>query len=127
MSDGRLRSRRRERGHLLVWTAVFAILSMAYWALAFRATGDCIRAERATTLRLSRDAGASRALAVSVALLRTGTPPLSPYSCVVAPTGGTRCVATFTQDPVDGEVWRVDIRAAVPGDELVLPAAPGVF
>ena len=53
-----MRGRRRERGHLMLWAAVFGVVAMAYWALAFRATGDCIRAERAALLRVKRDEAA---------------------------------------------------------------------
>lgn len=118
--------RRRERGHLLVWVAVFGILSMGYWAIAFRATGDCIRAERAMLLRQTRDQGVARALAAAVALLRTGTPAESPYECVVTTDDGSKSTATYTRTLNDGE-WTVEVHPATAEDISGLPAAPTTF
>ena len=117
---------RRERGHLLVWVAVFGILSMGYWAIAFRATRDCIRAERATLLRQTRDQGVAKALAAAVALLRTGTPSESPYECVVTPNGGPACTATYASTDNEDE-WTVEVRPATSAEIEDLPAAPTTF
>lgn len=118
--------RHRERGHVLLWTAVFGIMAMAYWALAFRVTGDCIRAERTATLRASRDASPTRALAAGIALLRTGTPPTTPFECVLTPSGGSACVVSFEETAVGGQ-WRVEARAATSSETSFYPAAPAGF
>ena len=123
-----MRPRRRgERGHLLVWVTVFGIFAMAYWALAFRATGDCIRMERASILRQTRDQGIARALAASIALLRTGTPGVSPYDCVVTPSDASACVATFTESLATPGEWTVEVRAATDEETSSLPTAPARF
>ena len=121
-----MRGRRRERGHLMLWAAVFGVVAMAYWALAFRATGDCIRVERASLLRAKRDDGPARALAAGIALLRTGVPPSSPWECVVTPEDGTPCVVTISEGFGTGE-WEVEARPATEDDVSSLGAAPPSF
>lgn len=121
-----MRRRRGEKGHVLLWTAVFGIMAMAYWALAFRVTGDCIRVERTATLRAARDASPARALAAGIGLLRTGTPPETPYECALTPAGGFVCVVRFELTNVSGQ-WRVGARVATPEESSFYPAAPAGF
>ena len=118
--------RRRERGHLLVWAAVFGILAMAYWALAFRTTSDLIRSERAAILRAARDDGVARAAAAGIALLRTGLPPDAPYTCIVTPPGGRACRVVFVETGEPDE-WTVTAEPATDDDVVAWPAAPATF
>lgn len=122
----RLVSRRRERGQLLLWAAVFSTLCFGFWGLCFRATGDAIVVEARAGVRAAAGDSVARALAAGLRLLETGTPSAPPASYVVTPEGGVACVVTYSEAALAGE-WEVVSRVATEDDVASLPELPAGF
>jgi hypothetical protein len=121
--------RRGERGSVLLLVAVFGLLAMGLWGLAWRSTHDAIRVERFTVQRNARARSVLPALAHGVALLRTGHPPEDPYVCLDTVVDGAvsyPCVVSF-ESQADTEHWLVEARAATSEEEDDLPAMPADF
>jgi hypothetical protein len=124
-----VKTRRAERGSVLMIVTVMGVLAMALWGLAWRGTHDDIRLERAEVLRDTRTHSLYPALADMVDLLRSGRPPSDPYACLVTVTDATgewTLAATFSSDG-DADHWQVDCRAATETQIAELPAAPPSF
>lgn len=123
------RQRTREEGSLLVAVTVFGLLAMAVWALAFRATLDCIRVERFSVVRTERAETVARALATGVALLRTGEPPSDDYSCIVSLDDVEEeffCTLLFESSEV-AERWEITATVSTVEELTALPNVPESF
>lgn len=82
------RRRRRPRGMALVLVIIHSTLILSAWAVANRNTVDLVMLKQYMDDREHsaghREAGSKQlAMAYAVALLRTGDPPASPYTCLV--------------------------------------------
>ena len=119
----------RERGSVLVATAIIAMLAMAVWAIAFRATLDSIRVERFFVNRHERDSSVTRALAAATGLLQTGHPPTDPYSCIVTVVDGEvtyDCTVSYTKVG-NPDTWFIESRPSTESELATLPPAPSTF
>jgi hypothetical protein len=114
----------RRRGHVLLGTITFLILAMLAWMVAFSSLSSSVRSARLFLLRQDRDHGAVRALAWGLALLETGNPPTSPYSCRATVDTGRVFVITFTLVPENQAT--IAVRPATTADSA-LPSAPTEF
>jgi hypothetical protein len=117
-------SRSHRSGHVLLGTMTFLILAMLAWLAAFSALSSNVRTARMFLLRQDHDHGAVRALAWGLALLETGDPPGSPYSCRATVDTNRTYVMTFTLTPPNQA--SVSVRPATAGDST-LPYAPEEF
>lgn len=115
-------ARRRHSGHVLLGTITFLVLAMLAWTATFSAISANLRTAKVILLRQERDQPAYRALAWGLALLETGSPTETPYSCRV--DVGSTYVITFTlatEAPAE-----VSVRPATLEDAS-LPWAPESF
>ena len=123
------RTRRGERGQILLLVAVLGLLAMGTWVLTWRATHDAIRLERIAVWRAARAESVQPALAQGLALLRTGRPPLDPYACVTTIAGGEAehaCTVTYTSQGSQDD-WSVQARLATESEQGTLPPMPASF
>jgi len=118
-----VRNPRPASGHALVGTMGFLILAMFLWAAAFAHSTGCLRTLKACQLRAD-GVRPTRALAWGLALLETGLPPETPYSCRVQPEGNSTFVLTF-QETIPLQ-YTVTVRPATSSDAS-LPSAPASF
>lgn len=119
---------RRERGFVLIYTAVMGLLIMTVWALALRATRDSVAVERFHLEQEARHHSVTRAAAAALLLLETGTPPGSPYECIVTTSEGGKtydCKLTFAN--VLLERWSVEAELASEAEVASLPVIPESF
>jgi len=118
-----------QSGLALVLTAVVGFLTMAMFLSAIRAVDDATRGERLQVLRQHRSDGVSAALADGVALLRTGEPPIDPYSCVEtlfdAASNQYDCKVTFTN--TGSLQYDVSADLATASEMTTLPLMPTTF
>ena len=114
----------RASGHTLAGTLVFLVLLLILWAGVHQQTASCLRIEKTCCLRQERAVGGTRALAWALALLETGNPPFSPYSCRAGlPSPAGAYVLTFTKA---GQAVTVAVRPAT-AEDIYLPEAPDHF
>ena len=114
----------RRSGHVLLGTMTFLILAMLAWLVAFSSLSSSVRTAKLFLLRQDREHGAVRALAWGLALLETGTPSESPYSCRATVDTDRVFVITFTvPSPTTATVA---VRPATTADSGV-PWAPTEF
>jgi hypothetical protein len=102
----------------------FLILAMLAWMVAFSSLSSNVRTGKLFLLRQDREHGAVRALAWGLALLETGTPSTSPYSCRATVDTDRVFVITFTVPSPTAAT--VDAHPATAGDST-LPWAPTEF
>jgi hypothetical protein len=111
----------RRGGFAMLLALVFLVLFLSLWSLAYRQVASVLRIETARSTRIRRDEGCTRAVARGLALLETGYPPTTPYSCGVTLTtsaGARDFTVTFTLE--GGSNWSV---AATPGTSTIpMPA-----
>jgi hypothetical protein len=122
------RAPRARRGFALLAAVAMSILTLLAWEVAYRAVQDSIRTESFFLEREHRDSTVTHALALGVALLRTGSPPGDPYACVLTVPDGTgqrACTLTFTS--LSPSTWQVDSRPSTASDIASLPPAPDQF
>ena len=121
--------RRGERGQVLLIVALLGLLAMGIWLLAWRATHDAIRLERVAVQRHLRADTAQRALALGLALLRTGRPPFDDYSCqttIASDLGDHVCAVTYISEGSEDD-WSVEARLATESEQANLPTMPSSF
>jgi len=112
------------RGHVLLGTMTFLVLAMLAWLAAFSAMASNLRTAKLFKVRGDREHGAIRALAWGLALLESGNPPDTPYSCKVNVDTGRTYVITFSlASPPQATVT---VRPATV-DDVSLPSAPEEF
>ena len=125
------RTRRGQRGSVLMIVAVMGVLAMGFWALALRGTHDAIRDENFVLRRQDRTESVLPALAQVVELLHSGRPPEDPYACLVTVVTGVNgstwhCTVTATSQG-DQDHWLVESRLATEEEQAELPPAPTSF
>jgi len=101
---------------------------MALWALAFRATLDCLRVDRFVVARQRRDNSVTRALAAA-GLLRTGHPPSRRYSCIFSLPYGEevyKCTVRYLRAG-DNDTWDLESTESTEAELMNLPDAPEEF
>jgi hypothetical protein len=119
---------RDRRGFALLAAVAMAMLTLAAWAVAYRAMQDAIRTETFFLERDHRDTTVTRALAIGVGLLRTGSPPADPYACIVdMPDGSGHRECTVTFASLGASTWQVDARPSTATEIASLPPAPDHF
>jgi hypothetical protein len=119
---------RRRSGFALLAAVAVALLTLAAWAVAYRAMQDSIRTEGFFYARAKRDTTVTRALAQGIGLLRTGAPPSDPYQCVMTMDSGEThrpCTVTFTG--LGASTWQVESHPSTDAEAASLPAAPDHF
>jgi hypothetical protein len=122
------RSRNRQSGFALLVAVAVALLTLAAWAVAYRAMQDSIRTEGFFYARAKRDTTVTRALSQGIGLLRTGTPPTDPYACVMTMDSGDvhrPCTVTFTG--LGASTWQVESHPSTDAEAASLPGAPDHF
>lgn len=101
----------------MLMVLLFLILVFSIMALAWRQLESALRAEAARALQVQRDEGSVQALAKGLALLETGFPPASPYSCgtsIATSRGTVSFTVTFTSQ--GNNVWSVESTPTGPAD-----------
>jgi hypothetical protein len=110
----------------MVMVLLFLLLVFSIMAVAWRQLESALRAEAARALQVQRDEGSVAALAQGLALLETGSPPSSPYTCgtsIATSTGTVSFTVTFTSQ--GNSVWSVQSAPTAEGDNP--PAMPSSF
>jgi hypothetical protein len=125
------RTRRGQRGSVLMIVAVMGVLAMGFWALALRGTHDAIRDENFVLRRQDRTESVLPALAQVVELLHSGRPPEDPYACLVTLVAGANestwhCAVTATSQG-DQDHWLLEAHLATEEEQETLPPAPVSF
>lgn len=116
--------RPHNRGHALVGTMGFLVLMMLLWLAAFTQLSSYLRVQKASQVGQARVTGPMQAMATGLALLETGLPNKSPYSCQFLPASGQTCVITFTV--VSSSSVNLTARFATSAD-TTLPKTPTSF
>ncbi len=116
---------------VLVYVTVLGLLMALMWTLAWRATQDAIRVERAASWRDKRDASVTRAGAQALTLLSTGRPPSDPYTCLITVVDEDDsslhvCTAEFSSVTYP-HTWTVDVWEATEAEQATLADAPETF
>lgn len=119
-----MRNRIRNRGHALVGTMGFLVLAMLLWLASFAQLSSYLRVQKSSQVSQARVTGPMQAMATGLALLETGLPTHSPYSCQFIPNNGQTCVITFTV--VSSSSVNVATRFATAADST-LPKTPANF
>lgn len=110
----------------MVLVLLFLILLFSLMAVAYGQLGSALRAEQARALQVQRDEGSVEATARALALLETGFPPASPYTCattVSTSTGTSSFTVTFAS--LGNNTWSVQSSPTAPGENP--RAMPGSF
>lgn len=125
------RTRRGQRGSVLMIVAVMGVLAMGFWALALRGTHDAIRDENFVLRRKDRTQSVLPALAQVVELLHSGRPPEDPYACLVTlvtgVNGATWHCAVTASSQGDQDHWLVEAHLASDEEQETLPPVPLSF
>jgi hypothetical protein len=117
---------RKRSGYAMVLVIVFIVLFLAFLGVAYRQFGTALRVESVHSQQVQRDEGSLHALARALALLETGLPPTSPYSCgVTISTSRGPSVYTITFANEGSTNWSVRAAPRAPGDNP--PPMPVTF
>jgi hypothetical protein len=113
-------------GYAMLLVLVFLILMTSLLALAYGQLASVLNNERVRAQQVQRDTGSTQAVASALALLETGFPPSSPYTCDVTintSAGASSFTVIFTSQGAN--VWSVNSAPSVPGDGN--PPMPSTF
>jgi hypothetical protein len=113
-------------GYAMLLVLVFLILMTSLLALAYSQLASVLHIESVRAQQIHRDSGSTQAVASALALLETGFPPSSPYTCDVTintSTGASSFTVIFTSQGAN--VWSVNSAPSVPGDGN--PPMPSTF
>jgi hypothetical protein len=120
------RCKRDRAGFAMLLVLAFLMLFFAMMAVAYSHLGSLLRTETYRVKRLEFEQGPATALAQALAVLETGYPPASPYTCSVAvdtSTGPKTFAISYTLQP--DSTWTV---AAAPLDlSVTVPPLPAAF
>jgi hypothetical protein len=104
-------------GYAMLLVLVFLIMMTSLLALAYGELASVLHIEMVRTQQIQRDSGSTQAVASALALLETGFPPTSPYTCDVTintSTGASSFTVIFTSQ--GGNIWSVNSAPSVSGD-----------
>jgi hypothetical protein len=101
----------------MLMVILFLVLMFSLLSLGYSQLGSALRAEAARAQQVQRDEGTIPVLAMALALLETGLPPVSPYVCgtsVTTSTGTFAFTVTFTS--LGNNTWSVQSSPTAVGD-----------
>jgi hypothetical protein len=117
---------RQRPGYAMLMVLLFLILTFSMMALACRQLESTLRAEAARAMQVQRDEVTVPALAKGLALLETGFPAFSPYTCgtsIATSNGTVSFTVTFTSQ--GNNTWSVVSTPTASGDNP--PPMPSTF
>jgi hypothetical protein len=117
---------RRSHAFVLPLVLVFMTTALALCALLRRDTGQAVRFAQVRQVRSENAYWSGHALAYSLGLLETGTPPTDPFICKLPLTNGQEVrYFRLTFDELTANNWQVDVEPTTLLDTS--PLAPVTF